>query len=69
MTLHIQKFVDRVRGFEAKGSKDFIMSINDAKDLHTDLTHLLLELRDLREKLAKPTQEEIITVKMNGGSF
>ena len=69
MTLHIQKFVDRVRGFEAKGSKDFIMSINDAKDLHTDLTHLLLELNNLREKLAKPEQEQVITIKMNGGSF
>jgi hypothetical protein len=69
MTLHIQKFVDRVRGFEAKGSKDFVMTINDAKDLHTDLTHLLLELRDLREKLAKPDEEQVITIKMNGGSF
>ena len=69
MTLHIQKFVDRVRGFEAKGSKDFVMSINDAKDLHTDLTHLLLELNNLREKLAKPEEEQVITIKMNGGSF
>ena len=69
MTLHIKKFVDRVRGFELKGSKDFVMSINDAKDLHTDLTQLLLELRDLREKLAKPEQEQVITIKMNGGSF
>jgi hypothetical protein len=69
MTLHIQKFVDRVRGFELKGSKDFVMSINEAKDLHTDLTHLLLELRDLREKLSNPEQEDVITIKMDGGSF
>ena len=69
MTLHIQKFVDRVRGFEARGSKDFVMTINDAKDLHTDLTQLLLELHNLRERLSKPEQEETITVKMNGGSF
>ena len=69
MTLHIQKFVDRVRGFEAKGSKDFVMSINDAKDLHTDLTHLLLELNNLREKLSNPEQDQVITIKMNGGSF
>lgn len=69
MTLHIQKFVDRVRGFELKGSKDFVMSINDAKDLHADLTRLLLELHDLRENLSKPQQAEVITVKMDGGSF
>jgi DNA primase len=69
MTLHIQKFVDRVRGFELKGSKDFVMSINDAKDLHADLTRLLLELHDLRENLSKPQQADVITVKMDGGSF
>jgi len=69
MTLHIQKFVDRVRGFELKGSKDFIMSINEAKDLHNDLTHLLLELHDLREKMSGPQQDNVITIKMDGGSF
>ena len=69
MTLHIQRFVDRVRGFELKGAKDFVMPLSDAKDLHADLTHLLLELREMREKLAKPQQEEVITVKMDGGTF
>jgi hypothetical protein len=70
MTLHIQKFVDRVRGFELKGSKDFVMTIDDAKNLHTDLTQLLLELRNLRERnMLKDTGEEVITVKMSGGSF
>lgn len=69
MTLHIQKFVDRVRGFELKGSKDFVMTINDAKDLHTDLTQLLLELHNLRVKLAEPSENEVIKIKMDGGSF
>ena len=70
MTLHIQKFVDRVRGFELKGSKDFVMTIDDAKNLHTDLTLLLLELRNLREHhMLKDTSNGVITVKMSGGSF
>lgn len=69
MTMHLTKFVDRVRGHEARGSKDFIMSITDAKDLHADITRLLIELRDLREQLTQLPQEEVITVKMNGGSF
>ena len=70
MTLHIQKFIDRVRGFDSKGSKDFVMSINDAKDLHADITRLLIDLQNLRENtMLKDTGEEVITVKMDGGSF
>jgi hypothetical protein len=69
VTIHLTKFVDRVRGFESRGAKDFIMSLKDAQDLHADITRLLLELRDLREHTAKSAQEEVITVKMDGGSF
>jgi hypothetical protein len=69
MTVHLTKFVDRVRGHEARGSKDFIMSMADAKDLHADITRLLIELQDLRDQTTKITQEEVITVKMDGGSF
>ena len=69
MTIHLNKFVDRVRGFESRGAKDFIMSLKDAQDLHADITRLLLELRELRDQTAKVAQEEVITVKMDGGSF
>ena len=69
MSLHLQKFIDRVRGHEARGSKDFIMSMSDAKDMHADITRLLLELHDLREKNSKPAEEEVITVQIGGGSF
>jgi hypothetical protein len=69
MTTHLVKFVDRVRGHEARGSKDFVMSMTDAKDLHADITRLLLELQDLREQVVKSAQEQVITVQMDGGSF
>jgi len=69
MSLHLQKFVDRVRGHEARGSKDFVMTLAEAKDMHADITRLLLELHDLREKASKPQTEEVITVQVGGGSF
>lgn len=69
MTMHLAKFVDRVRGQEARGVKDFVMSMTDAKDMHADITRLLLELHDLRETLAQSPQEDVITVQMDGGSF
>lgn len=67
MTIHLTKFVDRVRGYESRGAKDFIMSMKDAQDLHADITRLLLELQTLREPTVM--QEQVITVKMDGGSF
>jgi hypothetical protein len=38
MTIHLQKFVDRVRGQEARGARDFVMTMNEARDLHADIT-------------------------------
>ena len=67
MTIHLQKFVDRVRGHEARGARDFVMSMTDAKDLHADITRLLLELHGLREQASAP--EQVITVELGGGSF
>lgn len=70
MSIHLQKFVDRVRGFEARGAREFTMSIQDAKDLHADITRLLIDLQTLKENAAAKSQEpEVITVQMDGGSF
>ena len=69
MSLHLQKFVDRVRGIEARGGRDLVMSITDAKDLHADITRLLIDLQQLRETVTTNQVEETITIKMDGGSF
>jgi hypothetical protein len=67
--LHLNKFLDRLQGLEARNTKDFVMPIADAKGLHNDITRLLLELHDLREQADKIPQQEVITVRMDGGSF
>jgi hypothetical protein len=69
MTVHLQKFVDRVRGHEARGARDFVMSMTDAKDLHADITRLLLDLETLRTSAAVAKKDEIITLQVSGGSF
>lgn len=70
MSLHLQRFVDRVRGTEARGLKDFTMSLNEAKDLHADITRLLIELEKTRAALTQnANKEEVITVQIGGGSF
>jgi hypothetical protein len=71
MTIHLSKFIERVQGHQARGAKDFIMSLKDAQDLHADITRLLLELQALREHAVATLQKdtETITVKIEGGTF
>jgi hypothetical protein len=71
MTIHLSKFIERVQGQQARGARDFIMSLKDAQDLHADITRLLLELQALREHTVTTLQKdtEVITVKMDGGTF
>jgi len=69
MTIHLQKFVDRVRGHEARGAKDFVMSMADAKDLHADITSLMLRLHSLQEIAVNTQSQETITVQINGAPF
>jgi len=69
VTVHLQKFVDRVRGHEARGSRDFVMSMSDAKDLHADITRLLLTLQTLQEHAKTDAEQEVITVQIGGGQF
>ena len=69
MSVHLQRFVDRVQGNESRGLKDFTMSMTDAKSLHADLTRLLIELQTLREQASTQPREEVVTVNMDGGAF
>jgi len=69
MTMHLQKFVDRVRGHEARGSRDFVMTMNEAKDLHADITRLLISLQTLQEQAIKTNNNEVVQVEIGGGQF
>ena len=69
MSIHLQKFVDRVRGFEARGVKDFTMSMTDAKDLHADITRLLIALQSLQQHQKIAEQDPVTEVEISGGTF
>jgi hypothetical protein len=64
--LYIRKFIDRVQQCELTGQKDFICPLADAKNLHNDITKLLLDLEAVREE---KNQDQSITVELGGGSF
>jgi hypothetical protein len=67
MSLHINRFIDRLRAAEGKQQRDIVLSLNEARDLHGDITKLLLIIQELREQQAREPQ--IQTIEVEGGSF
>lgn len=67
MSLHINRFIDNIKAHEARGQRDFTMTMRDAKDLHGDITKLLLAVEQLRGQAS--SQEEVIEVQIDGGGF
>ena len=67
MSLHIHKFVDLIKATESRGQRDIHMSLRDAKDLHADITKLLLQVNAMHELLQQ--KNAVIEVELTGGSF
>lgn len=67
MSIHINRFVDRIKAIESRGQKDFIMSMNEARDLHADITKLLLALQQVQE--TAPQDSNTVVMEMDGGKF
>ena len=65
MSLHIARFIDKLKAAESRGARDIVMSLNEARDLHADITKLLLAVKPLKQ----PTQEPVIEVQIDGGKF
>ncbi len=69
MSLHINRFVDRIKAADARQQRDFTMSMADAKDLHADITKLLLALQTLHEQGTTTSTNPTIELEVTGGSF
>lgn len=69
MSIHLQKFIERVRANDTKGGKDFVMPMKDAKGMAADLTELLLELRAFQTAALKSQTDQVIELKIDGGKF
>jgi hypothetical protein len=68
MSLHINRFVDSIKAHESRGQRDFIMTMREAKDLHSDITKLLMTRESLHTRNTQPKQETV-SVELSGGSF
>jgi hypothetical protein len=68
MSIHIHRFVDAIKAAEARGQRDLQMTLRDAKDLHADITKLLVTLEQMR-KPSSASDDSVIKVELTGGSF
>ena len=66
MSLHINRFIDRLKAADARRQRDFVMSMVDARDLHADITKLLLALQESR---TVSNTDTITEIQIEGGSF
>ena len=68
MSLHIHRFVDLVRATESRGQTSVIMPLQAAKDLHADITKLLLTLQQQQQQSAQSAAQPI-EIEVTGGGF
>jgi len=69
MSIHINRFVDSVKAHESRGQKDFTMSLRDAKDLHSDITKMLLAVTELQRRLLDTNNSQVFNVELSGKDF
>jgi hypothetical protein len=69
MSMHINRFIDSIKAHEARQQRDFVMSMRDAKDLHADITKLLLVVQQLQSQALDQQKDSVVTVEVQGGSF
>ena len=65
--IHINKFIDKIKFFESRNSKDFIIPLSDAKDLHMDITKLLLALQETNDNKIKDMSTNLDDAIDGGG--
>jgi len=68
MLLHINKFVDRLKAVEGRALREVTMSLAEARDLHADITRLLVIVQDLHEQ-RQQNIENSTDLEVDGGRF
>jgi hypothetical protein len=68
MSLHINRFIDRLRSAESRQMREVTMTVNEARDLQADITKLLLALETLRNQTSQ-TSAPVGDIEIDGGNF
>ena len=68
MSLHIHKFVDLIKATESRGQQHLQMTVRDAKDLHADISKLLITQEETR-RIMPAAADRVGSQELSGGSF
>ena len=68
MLLHINKFVDKLKAAEGRALREVTMSLSEARDLHADITRLLVIVQDLHEQ-RQQNIADATDLEVDGGRF
>jgi len=66
--VHINSFLDKLRIADSKRSNNITLTMTEAKNLHTDITKLLLALQELHENKSSQ-DDEIIEVTVSSETW
>jgi hypothetical protein len=62
MSTPIDRFLTEVRAAESRSQREIVMTMREARDLHADITRLLL-------KLTEHDTPQTVTVELRGQDF
>lgn len=68
MSIHINRFLDKMSVVETRQNKDVVLTISDARGLRDDITRLLADLHELNTKTTA-NEPDVIQIEVKGGSF
>jgi hypothetical protein len=64
MSSPIERFLDNVRAAESRNQRELVLPLAQARDLHADITRLLLKLDGKND-----SQEQNISIEFKGQDF
>jgi hypothetical protein len=64
MSSPIERFLDNVRAAESRNQRELVLPLAQARDLHADITRLLLKLDSKNNG-----QEQAISIEFKGQDF
>jgi hypothetical protein len=67
LSLAIKTFNDKVKIMNQTGSKQLIMSVEEARNLHSDVFNLLANIAEMQSVNTESTQNSNVT--LDGGGF
>jgi|TARA_R110000796_G_scaffold2906_1_gene11223 hypothetical protein len=67
--IHIKTFFNKMSVMDSKQSPNLVMTKDDARGLRDDISGLLADLHELSKEEIENKNEEIIDIKVKGGTF